>query len=43
MRFRITVETVIDIEADNQDEALEQFYDSIYEVDRHGNYRIEAL
>lgn len=43
MKYRIIAETIIEIEADSEDEAGEIFYDSVFEVDRHGKYRIEQV
>lgn len=42
-KYRITAETTIDITADSEDEALERFYDEVYEVDRHGRTRVEVM
>jgi hypothetical protein len=42
-KFRITAETAIVITADSEEEALEQFYDEVYEVDRHGRTRVEVV
>jgi hypothetical protein len=42
-KYRITVETAIDIKADSEEEALERFYDEVYEVDRHGRTRVEVV
>ncbi len=43
MKYRVIIETVIEIEAESEQAAAEEFYDGVYEVDRHGNYRIEPV
>ncbi len=42
-KYRITVDTVIVVDADSEDEALERFYGEVYEVDRHGRTRVEVV
>jgi hypothetical protein len=42
-KYRITAETVIEIEASSEEEAHDIFYDEVYEVDRHGITRIELV
>lgn len=41
-KYHIIAQTSIYIEAETEEAALSQFYDGVYEVDRHDDHWIES-